>query len=292
MDWPTAVTLTLNGFALAAILFLLAAGLTLIFGLLDVLNFSHGAMFLVGSYLFVKFLTGGMPFGLALLAAGACGVLLGVVVERVLIRRLYGQVLAQFLVTLGVALILTELVQIIWGPDFQPTGDLPILEGTLSILGGTVREYRLALIILGFAVFGLMYWILQKTRIGLIVRAGVQDSEMVQALGTNVGRAFTGMFALGAGLAFLAGAAAAPYYGGTAPSLGDEHLVLAFVIAVVGGLGSYVGAAAGAAMVGLLSSFVSFYWSAGASLVPVLLMVVILIFRPEGLIRGERSVRV
>ena len=292
MDWPTAVTLTLNGFALAAILFLLAAGLTLIFGLLDVLNFSHGAMFLVGSYLFVKFLKGGMPFGLALLAAGGCGLLLGIVVERLLIRRLYGQVLAQFLVTLGVALILTELVQIIWGPDFQPTGDLPILEGTLTILGGTVREYRLALIILGFAVFGLMYWILQKTRMGLIVRAGVQDSEMVQALGTNVGRAFTAMFALGAGLAFFAGAAAAPYYGGTAPTLGDEHLVLAFVIAVVGGLGSYVGAAAGAAMVGLLSSFVSFYWSAGASLVPVLLMVVILIFRPEGLIRGERSVRV
>jgi branched-chain amino acid transport system permease protein len=292
MDWPTAVTLALNGLALAAILFLLASGLTLIFGLLDVLNFAHGAFFLVGSYVFVKLLTGGTPMLLALLVAGAIGVVMGFFVEHVLIRRLYGKVLEQFLITLGVGLILTELVQVIWGPDFQPTGDLPILEGTVTVLGGTVQEYRLALILVGVAVFLLMYWILQRTRIGLIVRAGVQDSEMVQALGTNVGRAFAAMFALGAGLAFFAGAAAAPYYSGTAPSLGDEHLVLAFVIAVVGGLGSYVGAAAGAAMVGLVSSYVSYYWSAGASLVPVLLMLLVLVFRPEGLIKGKRSVRV
>lgn len=291
MALSTAITLAMNGLALAAILFLLASGLTLIFGLMDVLNFGHGALFLLGSYLFVRMTVSGMNMFLALLLSVVAGVLFGFLLERLFIQRLYGKVIDQFLITLGIGLLVTEAIRIIWGSDFQAMGKLPVLDGTVSILGGTVQQVRLAVIVLGIIVFVAMSWVLYRTRLGLIVRAGVQDTEMVQALGNNAKRAFTLMFSIGSGLAFLAGCAATFYYGGTAPTFGDQHLTLAFVIAVVGGLGSFTGAATGAVLVGLAISFVGYYWSPGSAIVPVLLMALVLMLRPQGLLLQERTER-
>jgi branched-chain amino acid transport system permease protein len=284
MDGGTAVTLFLNGLALAAILFLLASGLTLIFGLLDFVNFAHGSFFLVGAYVFTTIAAQGGSIVLGFLAAIVGGAAGGFVLERVLLRRAYGNDLHQFLLTLGLGLIVTEVVRIIAGPNFKALGELEVLGGNVSILGGSVQAYRLFLIALGIAVFAAMLYVLRRTRIGLIVRAGVENPGMVQVLGTNVARGFSIMFAVGTALALLAGAAAAPYYGGADPSLGEEQIVLAFVIAVVGGLGSYLGSALAAVSVGLLSSYASFYWEPAASMVPVLLMALILLLRPQGLI--------
>jgi branched-chain amino acid transport system permease protein len=289
MDGGTAVTLFLNGLALGAILFLLASGLTLIFGLLDFVNFAHGAFFLVGGYVFTAIVAGGgsMVLGFAVaIVGGAAG---GFVLERVLLRRAYGNELHQFLLTLGLALIITEIVRIIAGPNFKAVGRLEFFPGDVSILGGSVQEYRLFLIVLGAVIFVAMLYVLRRTRIGLIVRAGVENPGMVEALGTNVRRGFSIMFAVGTALAVLAGAAAAPYYGGADPALGEEQIVLAFVIAVVGGLGSYLGSAVAAVSVGLLSSYASFYWEAGSSMVPVLLMALVLLVRPEGLIPQAKA---
>lgn len=291
MDAGTAVTLFLNGLALGAILFLLASGLTLIFGLLDFVNFAHGAFFLVGAYVFAAIAAEGgsilLAFAVALIG-GAAG---GLVLERVLLRRAYGNELHQFLLTLGLGLVITEIVRIIAGPNFQAVQRLEVLGGDVTVLGGRVQEYRLFLIVVGVLVFVAMLYVLRRTRIGLIVRAGVENPGMVQALGSNVRRAFSLMFAVGTALAVFAGAAAAPYYGGAGPALGEEQIVLAFVIAVVGGLGSYVGSAVAALLVGLLSTYAAFYFDAGASLVPVLLMALVLLVRPQGLI-GQAKGRV
>jgi branched-chain amino acid transport system permease protein len=289
MDAGTAVTLFLNGLALAAILFLLASGLTLIFGLLDFVNFAHGAFFLVGAYVFAAIAADGGSIALAFAVAIAGGAVGGLVLERVLLRRAYGNELHQFLLTLGLGLVITEIVRIIAGPNFQAVRRLEVLDGDVSVLGGRVQEYRLFLIVLGIAVFAAMLYVLRRTRIGLIVRAGVENSDMVEALGTNVRRAFAVMFAVGTALALLAGAAAAPYYGGAGPALGEEQIVLAFVIAVVGGLGSYVGSALAALLVALLSSYAAFYWEPGASMVPVLLMALVLLVRPQGLVGRARG---
>jgi branched-chain amino acid transport system permease protein len=291
MALSTAATLMMNGLALAAILFLLASGLTLIFGLMDVLNFGHGALFLLGSYVFVRLAASGMNVFVALLISVAIGLVFGFVLERLFIQRLYGKLVDQFLITLGIGLLITESISIVWGSDFQPLTRLPVLEGTVTFLGGRVEQVRLAVIVLGVVVFLTMSWVLYRTRLGLIVRAGVQDIEMVQALGNNARRAFALMFSIGSGLAFLAGCAGATYFGGTAPSFADQNLTLAFVIAVVGGLGSFSGAAIGAVLIGLAMSFVGYYWSPGSAIVPVLLMTLVLVLRPQGLLQQEKAER-
>jgi branched-chain amino acid transport system permease protein len=170
MDGGTAVTLFLNGLALAAILFLLASGLTLIFGLLDFVNFAHGSFFLVGAYVFTAVAAKGGSIVLGFAAAIVGGAAGGLVLERVLLRRAYGNELHQFLLTLGLGLIITEVVRIIAGPNFKALGELEVLGGNVSILGGSVQAYRLFLIALGVAVFAAMLYVLRRTRIGLIVR--------------------------------------------------------------------------------------------------------------------------
>jgi branched-chain amino acid transport system permease protein len=295
MDLSTGSTLFLNGLALGAILFLLASGLTMIFGLLNVVNFAHGAYFLVGAYVAVE--TVGKSNVIAgLIAAAVAVALVGFLTERFLLRRFYGETertshLRQLLLTLGLTMILTELVQIIVGPDIRPTGDLGALNDPVSILGGYVELYRLLLIGVGILVFLLLHWLLQRTRIGLVVRAGVHDHEMVEALGIDVWRAFSAIFVIGSAMAGFAGAAAVYYYKGAAPTLGDEHLVLAFGIVVVGGLGSYVGSAVGAVLVGLLTSFISYFWLPGQSFVVLGLLAIVLLIRPQGLF-GKTVVRV
>jgi len=290
MDLGTAITLFMNGLALSAILFLLASGLTMIFGLLNVVNFAHGAFFLVGAYVGVAlFKEAGLIVG-ALGAMVSVGIL-GLFTERVLLSRFYkaetemSAHLGQLLLTLGVTLVLTEVVQIIAGPNLLSTGDLPgFLNDRVSLFsGGYVDGYRLAVIVVGVLAFLGLALVLNRTRTGLIVRAGVEDADMVQALRINVRRSFTATFVLGSALAGFAGLAAALYYRGTFVTLGDEFLTLAFGIVVLGGMGSYFGSAVGAVMVGLLTVFISYWWPPGQSFVVLALLALVLIVRPQGL---------
>jgi branched-chain amino acid transport system permease protein len=294
MDFSTAITLLANGIALAAILFLLSSGLTMIFGLLDVPNFAHGAFFLVGAYV-AYFVGAATNIFFAFVAATLVVGLLGLIVERVFIRRFYRAPdqltahLRQLLLTLGVALVITEIVQIVAGPDFQAVSSMGWLDTRIDIAGGYVQLYRLLLIGVGAIVFVAATLLMNRTRVGLIIRAGVQDREMVQSLRINVGVAFMAVFGLGSALAGFAGAAGMYFYRGTYPQMGDELLILAFGIVVIGGLGSYLGSAIGALLVGVLSSFVSYFWLGAQSFVVVGLLVVVLLIRPRGIIPAERS---
>jgi branched-chain amino acid transport system permease protein len=297
MDMSTAVTLFVNGLALGAILFLLASGLTLIFGLMNVVNFAHGAFFLVGAYVAVKVLDDSvLSMLLAFVAAAAAVAAIGYVVERFFLRRFYGLGLTahlrQLLLTLGLTLVITEILRTVEGPNVQATGRLPVLDGTVSLpADGYVQGFRLLAVVIGLAIFAVIWLVLQRTRTGLVVRAGVEDSGMVQALGIDVSRAFMLLFVLGSAMAGFGGAVAAMYYGGAHPELGNEHLILAFGIVVLGGLGSYLGAAVGSLMVALLSSYVGYLWPDGLSFAVIGLMAALLVIRPQGLF-GKAASRV
>lgn len=294
MDLATAMTLLVNGLALSAILFLLSSGLTMIFGLLDIPNFAHGAFFLVGSYI-ALIVASFSNIVVAFLAATVGVGLLGLIIERLLLRRFYRAPdqltghLRQMLLTLGVALILTESIHIIFGPNFETVNDLGGLDSTVGILGGYVQAYRLVLIGIGLAVFVAAWLLMHRTRIGLTIRAGVQDPDMVQSLRVNVSATFMWVFTVGAAMAGFAGASGMYFYGGTFPLLGEEMLVLAFGIVVIGGLGSYLGSALGAILVGVVSSFVSYAWLGAQSFIIVGLLILILLVRPQGLFSSEVS---
>lgn len=293
MDIGVATVLLVNGLALASILFLLSSGLTLIFGLMDVVNFAHGAMFLVGGYVALsvtRSVTGSLV--LSLLAAGAVLAVLGYLIERLLLRPFYGAGLRthlrQVLLTLGITLVITELIGIIYGAQILAV-NLTWSDSRVELLGRVVPVYRLVLIGMGIAGFIGLVLLLNKTRLGLIVRAGVQRPDMVQALGIDIRQMFAFVFVLGSVLAGVAGASAGPYYSAVFPTLGDDHLILAFGIVVVGGLGSVLGSAVASLLIGLLTSFGSFYWSAGQAFFVMFLLVIVLLVRPQGLFGTQRT---
>lgn len=293
MELGTAAVLLVNGLALSAILFLLSAGLTMIFGLLNVVNFAHGAFFMVGGYVAMatmRQLTGSLALGL--LTGSLAVVVIGFAVERFLLRRFYEQSLEshlrQMLLTIGLSLVITETVLIFAGPQILA---VPLSWGdeSLVILGRNVPLYRVVLIGVGLvALFSLMF-VMNRTRLGLIVRAGVQRADMVEAMGVDVYRMFTRMFLFGAALAGFAGAAAGPYYNAVYPQLGDNHLILAFGIVVVGGLGSLVGSAIASLIIGILIGFGAYVWPEGQSFFVMLMIIVILLIRPQGLFGAERT---
>jgi branched-chain amino acid transport system permease protein len=288
MELSTFITLLANGLAQGAVLFLLASGLTLIFGFLNVVNFAHGAFFLAGAYLAV-WLTGHTNIATGIVGAIVGTAAIGLVVEAGLLRRLYRERtvrdahLRQLLLTLGVSLVITEVVQALAGPDLVPAARLGWAAHVVSIGGGYVQAYRLILIAVALAVFLAGDWALRRTRMGLIVRAGVQDREMVQSLGIKVSRSFAIMFTLGAALAGLAGAAALYYNSGAHIDLGANYLVLVMAVVVAGGLGSFTGSAVSATAIGLLGSFVSYSWPQGQAVVMLLLPLALLLWRPLGL---------
>lgn len=276
-----AVSILLSGLTLGALYFMVSAGLSLIFGLMDVLNFAHGFIFMLGAYIGLTFynmpvlngVSSDMRFILALIAGGAGGAALGALMEWSLIRPLYSRPIYQVLLTLGLTFVGTELIKLIWGTAgfFMPTPSFfntnsdacpsPNLIAFFSdhcssilILGRAFPSYRLFVIALGALMFLAIAATLQRTRLGIIIRAGVQDSEMVQALGINVRRIFTLVFALGAALAGIGGVAAAPIIGVNL-FIGQEFLLQAFIAIVIGGMGSFGGATVGALLVGLARAF-------------------------------------
>jgi len=287
----TAVLLTLTGLGLGALYFLVAAGLSLIFGLADVLNFAHGVFLSVGAYgtwWAAGHLPGAGPDGAGFLLAVAFGMLAGtvvaVLVELLLIRPLYARPIEQVLVTVGLALAGVALLQAYLGADAVVFPKPSWTQQTTSLFGASVPNDRFVLIGAAVVVLVALLLFLRRTRFGLIVRAGVEDRAMVTALGINVRTAFTLVFAIGGAAAALAGALAGVYYGNVSPGQGTSMLIFAFIVVVIGGMGSVTGSALAAIAVGLVQQFANYYTVAGVGEASVvLLLAVVLLLRPGGL---------
>jgi branched-chain amino acid transport system permease protein len=286
----TFVLLTITGLGLGAMYFLIASGLSLIYGLMGVLNFAHGAFLTVGAYAtwwFSDRLGGIDTTVLRFLLAAALGLLAGgalaAFVELVLIRPLYLRHIEQVLVTVGLSLALIALVQGIWGPTeriFEAPG---WLFDTTSVFGADVPNDRFAEIATAVVVLGGLLAFLRYTRYGLVIRAGVENRAMVTALGIDVRKAFTLVFALGGVAAALAGVLSGVYYGSIDPARGTSLLIFAFIVVVIGGLGSITGSAAAAVVVGLTQQYANYYASSGiGDLAVILLLAVTLLVRPSG----------
>jgi branched-chain amino acid transport system permease protein len=279
----TIVGIVLNGLAIGMLLLLVASGLSLIFGLMGVVNFAHGSLYMFGAYFGLVVFDRTGVFVLALLIAPFLVAGIGMVMEYLTLRPLYGRdPLYQILLTFGVALILDEVVVLVWGPNALSFATPAWAGGVLNVAGAAFPAYRLFVIVLGAIVAAGVYLFLQRTRYGLVVRAGTANRTMVEASGINVKRAFTVMFAVGAGMAAVGGVVAGPMLS-VNPAMGLETVIEAFVVVVIGGLGSFRGSVVGALLAGLAQSFSSFYVPAASSLVIFALMVAVLLVRPGGL---------
>jgi branched-chain amino acid transport system permease protein len=276
------VLLLLNGASFGALLFLLSSGFTLIFGLLRVVNLAHGSFYLVGGYVGLTLLQADINFWIAMLGGAVAMAVVGFALERGLLRRVRGQTMPEVLLTVGLSLIFADLALARWGGDPILLSRPPLLQGTVEVSAVTYPTFRLFVLALGAVVAVLMYLLQRRTRIGAIVRAGVDDREMVAALGINIKAIFTGVFTLGALLAGLTGVIGGVFLS-LYPGADGEILLFALVVVILGGLGSLPGAIVGSLLVGLIDSF-------GRSLTPSLSyfllfapMALILIFRPQGL---------
>lgn len=282
------VSLLINGLATGMLIFLLAAGLTIIFGLMDVLNFAHGGLFAWGAYTGAWTYAGTGSFLAAVAAAMAAGVLLGWVMERFIIQPVYGNHVAQILITLGVMIVMTELLYAVWGPNPIIAALPAYLDGSWLVGNIVLIKYRLFIIVVGLIVFAAIYFILQRTRLGLVVRAGVMNKEMVEALGINIRKLFLIVFMIGSGLAALGGVLFGPYSGVINGQIGMNYGILAFIVVVIGGMGNVIGSALAAVIVGLAGAFMAYYVPELSLAVNMLLMLLVLLFRPSGLFGAKR----
>jgi branched-chain amino acid transport system permease protein len=292
----TWATLTLAGLAMGMMIFIMASGLTLVFGLMDVLNFGHGAFISLGAYTTTLLL---VPLAawlgadsitlnvLALLAMIALAMLItgaaGYFFERVIVKPVYGRHLHQILVTVGGLIVAQQIIIVLWGP-IQITLPLPAALRGIIVFGDiAVERYRLVAVIIGLLVFAAMLLVLNRTKIGLLIRAGVENREMVEALGYHIDRLFVGVFVAGSALAGLGGVMWAFYREALTPTMGFELLVLVFIVVIIGGLGSVGGCFIGALLVALTANYTGFLAPKLALGSNILLMVVILLWRARGL---------
>jgi len=283
----TWVTLTVAGLAMGLLIFIMASGLTLVFGLMDVMNFAHGLFIAVGAYVAVTAmkLFGGTLAALApaLLAAMLVAGALGLVFERVIIRPVYGQHLKQILITTGGMIVAEQLIHVLWGPDLLPLPRPEPLRGALLFGDVALERYRLAAVAVGLAVFAAMALTLNRTKLGLLIRAGVENGEMVEAMGYRIRRLFVGVFVAGSALAGLGGALWGMYQEAVTVHIGAQMMVLIFIVIIIGGLGSVTGCFVGALLVGLVANYVGYLAPKVALGSNILLMVIILLWRPQGL---------
>ncbi|TYS65633.1 branched-chain amino acid ABC transporter permease [Sutcliffiella horikoshii] len=277
------VNLTVNGLATGMLIFLLAAGLTLIFGLMDVLNFAHGGLFAWGAFSGIWVYSATGSFMIGIVAAIGTGLILGLALERYIIQPVYGNHVQQILITLGVMLVLSEMIKVVFGPNQLSARTPSYLSGSWEFGDIIIIKYRLFIIIIGTLVFAAIFYILRNTKIGLIVRAGVINKEMVQALGINIKRVFMLVFMAGAAMAALGGMLLGPYSGVIYAEMGLEFGILAFIVVVIGGMGSITGSVLAAILVGLSGSFMAYFVPDLALAVNMMLMTIVLIFRPQGL---------
>ena len=290
------LTLTVAGLAMGMLLFLIASGLSIIFGLMDVLNFAHGALFAWGAYFgfsvfnllnnWVEADSVSLNFGVflaAIFTAMAAVALLGILLERIIVRRVYGNHLFQILITFGATIVLVELIRVFWGPNDEVMSVPLTFRGNWDVFDIIIAKYRVVCILIGILVYGVIQLILKKTKIGTIVRAGVENREMVQAMGHNIFLLFTGVFAVGAALAALGGLSMSIFSLEVYPDMGSTYLLFAFIVVIIGGLGSVTGSLIGALIVGLSYNYVAYLVPWAAAGVNILIMVVILLIRPTGL---------
>jgi branched-chain amino acid transport system permease protein len=283
------VTQTTSGLIVGMLLFLVAAGLTLIFGVLKVVNFAHGTFYMLGGYVAYSTLNATGSYTLAVLAAAAAMALFGVLFERALIARVYGSnVLMQLLICYAVVLIFDDLVKIVWGPDFHAMGMPPAFQvPPLFILGGVVPPFYAVLIGIAALIALALGRGLAMTRLGKTVRAAAINPAMVSALGVNTTLLFAVVFAIGGALAGLAGALAAPVRS-LSPGMGFSILIDSFIVTVIGGMGSIGGALVAALLIGLLRGFGTIGFPGFTDGLIYAAMIVILVFRPQGLF-GRRT---
>jgi len=273
-----------NGVGIGMLYFLLAVGLSIVFGLLRFVNFSHGAFFLLGAYFCFQLGEMGINFWWSLLVAPIVVGLFAFLVERFVLRHIYALPHHfHILFTVGLALVLQEAVISYWGPLGNNISPPDILQGVVMAGGFVYPKYRLFVIAFTAVMALLLWWVLEGTRLGSIVRAGSESTEMVSLLGLNIDRIFSLVFALGAFTAGLAGALAAPIRG-VEPFMGVEALGIAFVVVVIGGLGSFSGALVGGILVGIVQSVMSTVWSEGAHLMIYVAMAAVMLLRPNGLL--------
>ncbi len=297
----TWLTLTVAGLAMGMIIFIIASGLTLVFGLMDVLNFGHGVFIALGAFVATSVL-GAMndwtsstelwrnlvavlpAMAVAMLVAGA----VGVAFERFIVRPVYGQHLKQILITMGGMIIGEELIKVIWGPQQIP---LPLpagMQGSWLLGEAVIEKYRVVAVVVGVLVFALLLWTLSRTKVGLLIRAGVQDREMVEALGYRIRRLFVGVFVAGSALAGLGGVMWGLYQQIVVPQMGSQVNILIFIVIIIGGLGSTTGALIGALLVGLMANYTGFLAPKVALFSNIALMVAVLLWRPQGLYAASK----
>lgn len=281
------VILTVNSIAMGGLLFLLSAGFSLIFGLMRIPNLTHGSLFMLGAYFGVTFLRLGINFWIAALLSALVLALIGGLIERLLLRRLAGQELAQVLVTLGLSFIIADVCLLVWTGDPIPLATPESLRGVVRFSDFVFPRYRLAVVGIAVIIAVGLWLLLERTRLGAMIRAGVDDPEMARVTGINVSRLFTAVFCLGAGLAGLAGVLSGPILS-VYPGLDAEMLPLALIIVILGGAGSLPGALLGSFVVGFIYNFGQVMFPEFAYVVLFLPMVIVLVLRPQGLF-GRQS---
>jgi branched-chain amino acid transport system permease protein len=287
----TWITLTVAGLAMGLIVFVIASGLTLIFGLMDVLNFGHGVFIALGAFVATSVMGYGAGAGwsgffsvfAAMAVAMAVAGAVGWAFERVIVRPVYGLHLKQILITMGGMIVGEEIIKVIWGP-LQIALPLPDeLRGAWLFGDAAIEKYRVLAAGIGLAVLAALVFTLNRTKIGLLIRAGVQDRSMVEALGYRIRRLFVGVFVAGSALAGLGGVLWGLYQEGVTPQIGAQVNVLIFIVIIIGGLGSTFGCLVGALLVGLMANYTGYLAPTVALFSNIALMVAILLWRPQGL---------
>jgi len=279
----------ISGFAYGMLLFIFASGLSIVFGLMDILNFAHGAFFMVGTYLVCSAFAVTHDFVLSLAIVLVVGVVVGAITEITLLRPLYGRPIFQILLTLGLFFVIDQLVLFLWGPigfDIVPANvGVPQV---FTVLGAGIFLYNVLLACAGIATAAVLYLFLNKTNIGTKVRAGSESRELAEVFGINVKALGTMIFGLGTGLAFFAGGLAEPWVGANLATSTD-FLLLGFIVVVVGGMGSFTGSLFGAIVIGLVYQFSAYFFPQLTFVIDLLVMIVVLILRPSGLFGKGKS---
>lgn len=272
----------LTGVAYGMLYFMIAAGLTIILGVMNVVNLAHGAFFLLGTYLAFTFISLHFNFWLALLLSVVVTAVLGIIIEKLLINKIYGKELEQVLLTFGLTFVIADAAKWIWGTEMQTIAVPELLNASITIGDMVFPAYRLFVVLVGCILAAILWYLESKTRVGAIIRAGVDDRAMVAALGINVRLVFTGVFAFGAGMAGLSGVLGGPLIG-MYTGMDSDILVTSLIVVVIGGLGSWKGSFIGAILIGLIETLGKIWFPSLSMLIVFLLMVVVLMIRPQGL---------
>lgn len=281
------VTIIVIGLSFSVLLFMLSSGLSLVFGLMNVLNLTHGGYYLIGSFVGISIYKWTGSFLLAILAGGAVAGIIGVGMERGFLRYLPGQLLDQVILTMGFLFIITNLAEWIWGPVPQMASPPPLVAGSLRIGEYSVNFYHLVVIFAGLIIAIVLWFFQEKTRYGAIIRAGIDNREMIMAVGVNYNQVCVWVFFFGTVIAGISGVIGLPLLGAYLES-GSEILLYAIIVVIIGGLGSMQGALAGSFIIGMIQSFSKTFFPPLAFFMMYLLVIIILLVMPAGLF-GKRS---